>query len=231
MIGRLAKYYYAQGLKKGAIRNKIEEHMLRCDPMINTVRWQDVIDSMIKGAAKYPLVEIDKIVITRSEMDAISKLDGSLRQRLMFALLCLAKYGNAVRPSNENWVNHESRDIFSMANIVLTAKRQALMINDLWQAGYVKYSRVVDNVNLCVQIVDDESEPVFEITDFRNLGNQFRAYTGDNSYFPCQNCGAYVKRKSNAQKYCAACAEDVNRTKVREAYESVRNKAKIPKNS
>lgn len=222
VIGRLAKYYYSQGMKKGAIRKRIEEHLIRCDASINTVRWQDTIDAMIKGAAKYPLVEIDKIVITKAEIESIVKLGGIQKQRLMFTLLCLAKFGNAVRPTNGGWVNYESKDIFSMANITMTAKRQALLINDLWNDGCIGYSRVVDNVNLCVKIINDESEPAMEITDFRNLGNQFRAYMGDSSYFPCQSCGTYIKRRSNAHKYCTACAEDINRTKVRESYESVR---------
>ena len=192
VIGRMAKYYRAQGLKRSDIREKIEGFMLKCDPTINVVRWRDTIDTMIKGAAKYPLIELDKITVTVNEMEAIKRLDGMLKQRLMFALVCLAKYGNAVRPNNGGWVNQESKDIFSLANIALTSKRQALLINDLWQAGYVGYSKIVDNVNLCVKILDDESEPAIEITDFRNLGNQFRAYTGNGGYISCGNCGILI---------------------------------------
>lgn len=229
VIGRLAKYYYAQGMKKREIRKRIEEHMLRCDPTVNTVRWQDTIDAMIKGAAKYPLIELDEIVVTVDEIETIMKLDGIQKQRLMFTLVCLAKYSNAIREKNGGWVNQESKDIFSLANITLTAKRQALMINDLWKEGYVGYSRIVDNVNLCVQIINDDSDPAITITDFRNLGNQFRAYLGDKSYFQCQNCGAVIKRRSNSHKYCSVCAEEVNRAKALEAYESRRNEASIPK--
>lgn len=229
VIGRLAKYYHSQGMKKREIRKRIEEHMLRCDPTVNTVRWQDTIDAMIKNAAKYPLIQIDKIVVTANEMRSIMELDGVQKQRLMFTLLCLAKYSNAVRESNGGWVNQESKDIFSLANITLTAKRQALMINDLWKAGYVGYSRVVDNVNLCVRIIDDESDPEVEVTDFRNLGNQFRVYVGDKAYFPCQSCGAIIKRRSNSHKYCSACAEEINRAKARESYENQRNEAAILK--
>ena len=218
VIGRLAKYYHAQGLRKAEIKKRIEDFMVRCDPTINIVRWQDTIDAMVKGSSKYPLVEIDKIAVTASEMDAIMKLTSIQQQRLMFVLVCLAKYGDAIRPKNSGWVNLESKDIFSLANITLTSKRQALLINDLWQVGYVGYSRVIDNVNLCVQILDYEAEPAIEITDFRNLGNQFRRYLGDKSYIQCCNCGLVIKRTSPNHKYCPACAEEINKIRAHENY-------------
>ena len=217
-IGRLAKYYHAQGLRKKDIKRNIDEFMARCDASYNPVRWQDTIDAMVKSVAKYPLIEIDHISVTVKEMEAILSLDGSMRQRLMFTLLCLAKYGNAVRDTNKGWVNYESKDIFALANITLTSKRQALAINDLWSAGYIGYSRIVDNVNLCVQIIDDESDTAIEISDFRNLGNQFRAYMNEKAYFRCANCGLMIRRSSPNHKYCPECAVDINRATTLQKY-------------
>lgn len=212
-LGRLARYYYQQGYKKNEIPALLEQFLLRCDPSINIVRWQGVIDARAKTADKYQLINLTGIDITAEEVKKIKELPGVLLQRLMFTLLCLAKYGNAVFSRNNGWVNREAREIFAMANIVLTIKRQSLLINDLWRAGYIGFSNIVDNVNVNVKIIDNESPAVLRITDFRNLGNQYMMYTGG-SYIMCENCGAVIKRVTNNQRYCRDCSVIMNSHKT-----------------
>lgn len=216
-IFRLAKYYYAEGYKKQDVRRMLEDFIIKCDPNANIVKWQDAIDSVVSRADKSPLIEIDGVTITKAEIESIQKLNGKMSQKLMFTLLCLAKYGNALRPNNNNWVNREARDIFSAANIAVTCKRQSLMINDLWRHGYIGYSRVIDNVSLNVRIVDNDSEPAITITDFRNLGNQYLMFIGEN-YMACQDCGLVIRRTMNGQKRCRVCAAEANRRNARERY-------------
>ena len=173
-LGRVARYYYSIGYKKKDIGSLLEDFMLKCDPAINIVKWQTAIDRQVSNADKYELIDISGISITRAEIDKIQQIDGKLLQRLMFTMLCLAKYGNAVNPKNNNWVNKKDKEIFSLANISLTTKRQSLMINDLWTMQYIGFSRVVDNININVKIIDDSSPTVLYISDFRNLGNQYK---------------------------------------------------------
>lgn len=218
-IGRVARYYYNEGYKKAEISALLEDFMIKCDPSINIVKWQSTIDHQANSADKYALVDVGSISVTKSEMDKIRSLNGWLLQRLMFTMLCLAKYGNAISESNNNWVNRKDRDIFSLANIAITTKRQSLMINDLWTTGYIGYSKVVDNVNLNVKIVDDDSPSVFQIYDFRNLGNQYMRYCGE-KYIECQCCGVVVKERHGKQKYCSDCAVEVDRKKASERYNS-----------
>ena len=209
-LGRVARYYYSEGYKKSEIVDLLEDFLIKCDPGVNITKWQNIIDSMARGADKYPLIEIDDVVITESEMAHIKRVNGKLLQRLLFTLICLAKYGNSINPNNRNWVNQPSKTIFSLANISVTTKRQALMINDLWQKGLIAYSHVVDNVNLNVTVIDDESEPAVRVSDFRNIGNQYMMLSGE-GYFQCQECGLVVKRTGNNQKRCKACSDDMGR--------------------
>lgn len=209
-LGRLARYYRELGYKKSEASKMLEEFIIRCDPAVNVIRWQPVIESSIKYAQQMKLIDIPPIIVTSKELAKIGELPGVLLQRLMFTLLCLAKYGNAVSPRNNSWVNCESRDIFALANIKVTIKRQALLFNDLWNAKYIGYSNIVDNVNVVVDIVDkDGRDAVMQIDDFRNLGNQYMQHIGD-GYMSCGHCGAVIKRNSPNQKYCKACAVDVN---------------------
>ena len=208
-LGRIAKYYFSEGYSKKEIAKMLEEFVIKCDPTASVAKWQEVIDSISKNADRYPLIDINGISITKSEMAAISALKTKMLKRLMFTLLCIAKYGNAINPKNNNWVNCEAKDFFNMANIKTTSVRQSLLINDLWQLGYIGYSNVIDNVNLNVRIVADDEEELF-ITDFRNLGNQYMDYI-DGGYMKCENCGIIVKIHNNKQRYCPECSDDMRK--------------------
>ena len=206
-IVRVAKYYKSEGYKKSEIRRKVEDFMIRCKPRLSLVKWENSITAAVNTAEKYPPICLQGVVVTDKEMKKIEALPSVLQQRLMFTIVCLAKYGNAVNKNNGNWVNFEQKDIFTLANVTLSSKRQSLMINDLWQAGYIGYSCLVDNTNLSVKILDD-GEPAMFIDDFRNLGNQYMRYHGGN-YFECEGCGLVLKVTSASahQKYCKECAE------------------------
>lgn len=216
-LGRVARYYYSEGYQKREIGNMLEDFMLKCDPTINIVKWQATIDRQVNSADKYELIDIAGVSITRSETEKIKQLDGKLLQRLMFTMLCLAKYGNAINANNNSWVNRKDKEIFSLANITITTKRQSLMINDLWTLGYIGYSRVVDNININVKIIDDDSPVEIFVNDFRNLGNQYMRYCGE-KYIECQNCGKIIRQNKNVQKYCTECAVEIDRLKAIERY-------------
>jgi hypothetical protein len=218
-LSRIARYYFNQGYKKREIGNLLENFMLKCDPTINIVKWQGTIEKLVRSSDKYGLIDIPGVFITRSELRTIKQISGKLLQRLMFTMLCLAKYGNATSSTNNNWVNRKDKDIFCLANIAVTSKRQSLMINDLWNMGLIGYSRVVDNVNINVKSIDEDSPVELFIGDFRNLGNQYMKYCGE-KYIECQCCGKVVKERHGRQKYCPECAVEVDRKKAIERYHS-----------
>ena len=208
-ITRVAKYYKSLGYAKSEIRRMVEDFMIRSNPRLSLVKWDSAITSALSTAEKYPMVCIPGIMITDTEMGEIAKLQSVLQQRVMFTLLCMAKYGNAVNHRNGGWVNMQQRDIFALANVALTSKRQSLMINDLWQAGLIGYSCLVDNINLQVKIIADGEDALY-ITDFRNLGNQYMRYLGGD-YFECDGCGLVLRttNKKAHQKYCKDCAMEI----------------------
>lgn len=208
-LGRIARYYYSEGYKKREISSLLEDFMIKCDPKTNVIRWQPIIDRQANLSDKYDLVDIAGVEITIGEIDTIKQIKGKLLQKLMFTMLCLAKYGNAISTHNNGWVNRRDNEIFSLANITATNKRQSLMINDLWTMGYIGYSRAVDNINVNVKIIDEKGSAAMLINDFRNLGNQYLRYCGE-QYIECQCCGAVIKKRSNSHKYCKSCAPEIN---------------------
>lgn len=208
-IVRVAKYYKSDGYKKSEVRRKVEDFMIRCQPRLSLTQWDEAITSAVLAAEQYPPLELAGIMVTEPEIRAIEQLQGVIQQKLMFTLVCLARYGNAARSNNGNWVNTEQRDIFAMSNITMTHKRQCLAINDLWQAGYIGYSCLVDNTNLNIKIIQDGEGALF-VDDFRNLGNQYMRYQGG-SFFECEGCGLVLKMTNPKahQKYCRDCAAEI----------------------
>lgn len=209
-MSRLVRYYTAEGYSKREISVLLEEFLVKCDPSINVVKWQDTISRVIKLAQKLKLIEIDSIPITSSELDVCGKLQGRQSQRLMFTLIGLAKYANCVNPNNNSWVNRQDREIFRLANIITPIKRQSLMLGSLKDLGLIGFSRRIDNVNINVRCVDQVGEACLSITDFRNLGYQYMRYCGG-PYFECESCGLVIKRTSNRQSYCHECSIEINR--------------------
>ena len=209
---RLARYYHSQGKNKKEVVRALEEFLLRCDPRVSLEMWRGYLEFCASRASRRAMIDVDAISVSKNEMETIATLDGLMRQRLMFVILCLAKYGNAINASNNCWVNTSRQEIFATANISMASERQMLLINDLKEAGMIQFSKKIDNVNMRAAIVSD-GEPELHITDFRNLGIQYLRYTGVDCC-ECSNCGIVVRRHSNRQVYCRDCAAEISQQQV-----------------
>lgn len=234
-LSRVAKYYKAIGFKASDITGLLEDFLIKCDPSVNVVMWRDAIERQVKNAAKYPLIELDSIPITQKELDLCNMLTGektklrrtsvrgelnkvpSMSGRLLFTLIVLAKYANAVNPKNNGWVNRRDSEVFALADITVSVKRQALMYSDLRDKGYIRFSKKVDNINVNVQCLDYEGGPVIQLTDLRNIGNQYRKYRGE-PYIECASCGLVIRRTGKAHRYCQECAAEINRIRTAQSY-------------
>lgn len=216
-LGRVAKYYHSEGYDKAAIHSKLEDFIVKCDPALNLAKWQTTIDNQVKSAGKFPLIEIDGVPITQKELDTCERVEGTQMKRLLFTLICLAKLGDATKESNNGWVNRPDKEIFKLANVVTSVKRQSLMYNDLRAAGFIRFSKKVDSVSINVLCIDNSGAPVLTITDFRNLGYQFLRYCGE-PYIECACCGLVIKRTGSNHKYCSSCSLDIHRERARENF-------------
>lgn len=206
-INNVARYYYSQGYRNNKLRDMIERYAVRCDPDFPLVRYDQIISKAIVSASKYALSEIQFISVTQKELDVVESRPTMMQRRLLFTLIVLAKYYNAHNEKNNNWVCLNQSDIFALANIKVSDRRKALLINDLWSDGLIEYGANISNVNIHVMCVDD-GEPVMHIDDTRNLGNQYMMHIGC-EYMQCDMCGIVVKKTSNRQKYCNDCAQEM----------------------
>ena len=227
-LSRVSKYYYENHYSKREIRTLLDSFMLQCDPSISLVHWSDMLDKVTKNVNKFPLIRLDGIDVTQEELARIETLGGKQIRRLAFTLLCVAKYWNAASDKNNGWVNTSDKEIMQMANINTSIKRQSLMFAELRDAGFIRFSKKIDNLNVQVQFIQDGTT-VLHIHDFRNLGYQYLHYYGG-AYFECENCGITVKAQSPAkgrpQKYCPSCAVEVKTRQTVNAVMRYRNSIK-----
>lgn len=227
-LSRVAKYYFENGHSKREVRKLLDQFLIQCDPDASLVRWSDSLDKITRNASKFPLVQIDYIRISDSELKRIDSIDSKLLRRLAFTMLCVSKYWNTVSDSNNSWLNTPDTEIFQMANILGQSKRHDLMYGALRELGYIRLSKKIDNLNVQVLFGDAPGEPTdggICIKDFRNLGYQYLKYCGED-FFECESCGITIRsigyspkrsirgrgsKKAHGPrcKYCASCAAEI----------------------
>ena len=116
-LSRVAKYYTYKNYARKEVRRLLDEFLLQCEPAASLVTWSDTLDSATKYATKYPLIMIDEILVTKTEMEKIDSLSGKQLRRLAFTLLCISKYLYTVSENANYWVNTPDNEIMKMANI------------------------------------------------------------------------------------------------------------------
>lgn len=211
-LSRIAKYYIYNKYNKTQVRDLLDRYMIQCDPDVSLVKWSDTLDKIVRNCTKYPIIMIDGVTVYKEELNKIKTLDGIQMQRLAFTLLCVSKYWDAVSEKNNHWVNSQDKEIMQMANMKPTLKRQSLMLSTLRDAGFIKFSKKVDNLNIQVLFVRDSGDEQMFVSDFRNVGYQYMMYCGK-QFIECDNCGVVCKKTSNRQKCCPECAKKIHYSK------------------
>lgn len=204
----VARYYLGEGYSNKIVHQLLGTYILRCDSLASIPRWDNAIESAIRRASKRPLLKIDSIPISKTELEKVTSTGSRLASRLVFTLLCLSKYWNIVRDSNTYWVNTPDREIMRLANINISIKYESDIYRKLKELGLIEYSRKINVTHVRVTFADEET-PVLQIEDFRNLGFQYQRYMGE-PYKECALCGELFpvpkRQKGMPRKYCKSCA-------------------------
>lgn len=201
-------YYYCLNYKKSKIEMLLNDFMFKnysIGYQSDRLSWQDTIEKIVKKVNNYTLLELDGVKITKSELKTISGIGNPNKERVMFTILCLAKFGIARNPQSNGWVNTDSKEIFKMARVSCKAKERELYIGDLCDRGLLELPKRNDNVSLRVTFIDDGDEELF-VSDFRELGYEYLKYKGEN-FIRCAECGILTRgNKNRTKRYCKDCA-------------------------
>ena len=175
----LAKYYFHQGYNRKDVYDKINMFMLANCPGYNAVLCREMVDKSISYAEKHPIVCVDGISVTENEIEKICALPAKRMLRVMFAYLCIAKFNYLVNEKTNYWVGTDDKDVFRLADVKLSEYNRDLMLHELHKLGYLGFSRAIDNLNVQVLIVDNESTPVLFVKSFDDIGAQWEMFCGE----------------------------------------------------
>lgn len=206
----LGKYYRVkENLDKEQTFNKLNEFMENNYKNYNSALWEDIIEDISKKANKYSLREIDSISITQQELDTISEIDNMKYQKLLFTMLCYAKLYNLISENNNGWINANIKEIFKVARVSVKYRNDKfLYLNDLERTGLISFSSKNDNLNIRVNFVNINSNPVFNIDDFRELGYAYMDYMKNGKFIHCSECNRLIRKTNNKCLYCTKCKHE-----------------------
>ena len=222
-LARYAIYLRERGHDDVEITRRLEDFLIRCDPSVNLLSWGDSIAKAVNGSVDKKLITVDCVAVTEDELAKIMSLKRVAEKKVMFALVCLAKFRNIATGASGYWVNYDMADVFKWANAHMSQKSRMLLLHDLAEAAMIGYNKRVDSVSIRVNIINEESTPVVFIHDLRNLGNQYLMLMDHSGYIECSECGRVVKRTGVAQKYCRDCAKRVNAMRALVRYHEMKN--------
>lgn len=215
----IAKYYrqHLEYSQKETVK-ELNKFMTNHYPNYNSVLWENIIENISKNANKYPLRMIEKIGITKNELDYIRLLNNINYEKLVFSMLCYAKTHNLSNEKNNGWVNCKIPELFRTSRINVKYKddkmfmlnniKNILLLDSVDEDGVIiklpliSFSKKNDNKNIKLNFIDDSDDYILYISDFRELGYEYLLYLGEN-YTRCETCGALFKQnKTNTYKYC-----------------------------
>lgn len=203
----LAKYYYyCFGYRKKKITELLIDFMEKAYPRYscNKAMWDENIEKIAKNVGRYTLYEIDGVWITKAELKTIENIKNKVLERLAFTLLCLAKLANIKNPNNTGWVNNDAKEIFTLARISCSVSNRYERLGELHQLSLLEFPKRIDNLSCRVTYINDDSEKVLFVSDFRELGYEYRKFNGE-SYERCRECGRLFKANKKHRKFCPLC--------------------------
>jgi len=207
-IKKLARYnYYVSGLSQDASYDMIVSYMKENSPDFTEVGYYKVIMGCIKDASKGTWKNIDKIVITKEELERIQALDDIRKEKLAFVLLADAKYDNACKNSQLNLSYLSLSDLYRLARVTMPVKERSMFLHFLYADGLVEMNLNPLSTNKKLTYVsenDDDVGLVLTENNYKELAFTYMNWK-KGGYKECKNCGRLFKSKTNTQ-YCKKCS-------------------------
>ena len=223
-INSLIKYLYEQNPKitKQELIELVNKFLLEIVQDEKAVkRWQvsirEYVDTFMSYANNFKgLSHVEKVCITRSELERIKELENERLEYVAFALLVYLKVQNEITGRHDN-VHCPSGEehvkmIKKITGLRTTVTKTALAMKELQNLGYTE-NGIGGAVSCKLNYVDNEDEVVIEVEDFdvESISIYYYWYIHGGRLIYCQECGKLVhivKEKDTSSKYCKQCQKN-----------------------
>lgn len=145
-----------------------------------------------------------EIKFTQKENSEINKLEDIAQRKVLYVLMAICKaYG-----TDYVYLNGSSpiktKDIVEMTGLQITNKKFEQILHDLYTHGCVS---VLPNLKYTIECFSEDDDIAFIASACSSVIEEYDIYNG--LAIRCQECGSYVKKRSNNTKYCAECAKKI----------------------
>jgi len=181
----------------------------------NAVKYENLLLSVVKllNVSHETFSTNKQITFFRQEIDNISKIEDKNLQKVLFIIMCIAKWKNNTYIYLNNGNAMKLSDIFKLAGVKATGKQQELFLFKLNGYGFIKVNLkpLLKYDILCLKNIG-EAVKAFDVSE--NMIEYFDELTIKNP-ITCQRCGKIIEKKVNNQKYCNKCSKEVRLEKDR----------------
>lgn len=207
-IYTLAKYnYHVLGLSDKDNYNAVLEYILDNTEMLFEEAIYKDIDSCIKSAKKHKMAYVEEVCITASELETIKALNDIKKERIMFVILAVAKYNNALHHKGLNGAFLNLTEIFRLSRCTgVAAADRPVFMQFAYDLGLIERHTNPDSILRKLTFIDDEDEVVMRLnqSDYLDLANTYMAYKKPRKYRRCLTCGKWIDR---AGLQCGDCVK------------------------
>lgn len=204
-IWTLALYYIKiKQVSEKDVLNLIVEYMTAHDSSFYYEQYLADIKKCINKAKKYDIKNIENITITKAEMNKIKSFNDIKKEKIVFVLVALAKYFNALYEHDRDYLFAKTSDIFKYARVVIPASERDYYLHFAYDSGVLLPNF---NIGANMQLVgiishdeNDEAELVLNECDYQELAYTYLNYK-DGGYKRCATCCAWFKVK-RGEIYC-----------------------------
>ena len=138
-------------------------------------------------------------------MAIIQELDNKINQRLLFTMMCLARYNNYLRCADYNYTNNDRYKIAKLAAIPGSKDEKLKHYVNLIDLGLIYFSKKACNTRVDCMTDNFDQEIAIKITRIEDIANQYRLYCGED-YVYCEDCGLLFRNSSTKPaKKCPTC--------------------------
>lgn len=187
----------------------------------DTVRWlkstqnnfeescySNSITKAINNVDKYPFFNIDKIKITKSELQIINSLDNLRAEKILFVLLCMAKQQAVSKGFTDGLVQYTLTEVCKLARISVPKDDREYILHNILKLGFLDCPKKNDTKCLRVTFINNDEEALLlSESDCQELAYIYLNWKNQKGYKKCQRCGRLFK-ETRGQTLCQYCLED-----------------------
>lgn len=236
-LNLLIKYYYINGMEdKLKLREQILNFLKNNYKQYKRAKWEDTITKSVdkflttvkKNKIEVKIFDINKVKITKGELEKIKELDDIKLEKIAFIMLIYAKISNIMMNSNDGWINKSCSIICKEAKVNLKGTEKEKIFNELYVKGYIEQRKHNAKTNMRVCYIDDISEVELVINDFSNVVYSYILWKNEDMT-RCDVCKKPIKVTNNKIKYCKSCAKEIERNNWAERKRRERNNKNVTK--